>query len=375
MHTKLSIPERLKDLRVVDKHLTLEQLAEQTGLSKSALSKYESDDYKDISPFAIATLAEFYGVSTDYLMGLSENKNHPNTELQALHLSDDMVTLLSSGKINNRLLCEIATHENFQRLMTDIEIFVDRIADMRIAQMNLVLEATRQEVIRSHAPGDNDLYVRTLELGQVQESDFFSHTIHDDLDSIVQDIRQAHVTDRTTADPQPTFTEVKEKFDRAMQLGSNEERVIHEFCDQMQIPFDKIEVQKHLASELEVQFIVATHSPLIMASSEPIFDINIDKLFQIKLSTETADAVLCEEDYIKYGPVNTWLTSPIFNLSQARATGAEEAINAAKNLQLEDEPSDADVQAVHQQLVQCLAQNDPFWPRWIYFAEQHGVIL
>lgn len=151
-----------------------------------------------------------------------------------------MVTLLSSGKINNRLLCEIATHENFQRLMTDIEIFVDRIADMRIAQMNLVLEATRQEVIRSHAPGENDLYVRTLELGQVQESDFFSHTIHDDLDSIVQDIRQAHVTDRTTADPQPTFTEVKEKFDRAMQLGSNEERVIHEFCDQMQIPFDKI---------------------------------------------------------------------------------------------------------------------------------------
>ena len=93
MHTKLSIPERLKDLRVVDKHLTLEQLAEQTGLSKSALSKYESDDYKDISPFAITTLAEFYGVSTDYLMGLSENKNHPNTELQALHLSDDMVTL------------------------------------------------------------------------------------------------------------------------------------------------------------------------------------------------------------------------------------------------------------------------------------------
>lgn len=97
--------------------------------------------------------------------------------------------------------------------------------------MNLVLEATRQKVIRSHAPGDNDLYVRTLELGQVQESDSFGHIIHDDLDSIVQDIRKAHITDRTTANPQPTFTEVKEKFECAMQLGSNEERVIHEFCD------------------------------------------------------------------------------------------------------------------------------------------------
>ena len=240
MHAKLSIPERLKDLRVVDKHLTLEQLAEQTGLSKSALSKYESDDYKDISPFAIATLAEFYGVSTDYLMGLSENKNHPNTELQTLHLSDDMIALLSSGKINNRLLCEIAAHENFQRLMTDIEIFVDRIADMRIAQMNLVLEATRQEVIRSHAPGENDLYVRTLELGQVQESDFFSHTIHDDLDSIVRDIREAHLKDKTTANPQPTLDDVKKKFEQALEQGSQEEMVIHEFCDRMQIPFEKI---------------------------------------------------------------------------------------------------------------------------------------
>ena len=110
---KADNPERLKDLRVVDKHLTLEQLAEQTGLSKSALGKYETDDYKDISPFAIATLADFYGVSTDYLMGLTENKNHPNTELQSLHLSDDMVELLSSGKINNRLLCELATHPEF----------------------------------------------------------------------------------------------------------------------------------------------------------------------------------------------------------------------------------------------------------------------
>ena len=37
---ELSIPERLKDLRV-ERGLTLEQLAEQTHLSKSALGSYE----------------------------------------------------------------------------------------------------------------------------------------------------------------------------------------------------------------------------------------------------------------------------------------------------------------------------------------------
>ena len=45
---ELSIQERLKDLRV-ERGLTLEQLAEETHLSKSALGSYEGDKFKDIS--------------------------------------------------------------------------------------------------------------------------------------------------------------------------------------------------------------------------------------------------------------------------------------------------------------------------------------
>lgn len=93
MNTTLAIQEKLKDLRV-EHGLTLEQLADQTGLSKSALGKYENDDYKDISPFAIVTLAKFYHVTTDYLLGVSEQKNHSDTELSALQLSDDAIDVL-----------------------------------------------------------------------------------------------------------------------------------------------------------------------------------------------------------------------------------------------------------------------------------------
>lgn len=100
------IPERLKDLRV-ERGLTLEQLAEATGLSKTALGSYEADDYKDISPYSIVTLAKFYGISADYLP--VEMKNHPDTDLVGLHLSDEMLGLLASGRNNNRLLCKIVT--------------------------------------------------------------------------------------------------------------------------------------------------------------------------------------------------------------------------------------------------------------------------
>ena len=54
MNPKLTIQEKLKDLRV-ERGLTLEQLAAETGISKSALGKYEADDYKDISPFSIVS--------------------------------------------------------------------------------------------------------------------------------------------------------------------------------------------------------------------------------------------------------------------------------------------------------------------------------
>ena len=42
MKTEVSISERLKDLRV-EKKLNLEELAELTGISKSALGSYELD--------------------------------------------------------------------------------------------------------------------------------------------------------------------------------------------------------------------------------------------------------------------------------------------------------------------------------------------
>ena len=230
MYVKLSIPERLKDLRV-ERHLTLEQLATQTGLSKSALGNYESDDYKDISPFAIATLANFYGVSTDYLMGLAETKNHPNTALHELHLSDDMIDVLKSGKLNNRLLCEMVTHKAFRRFLVDAEIYIDRIADMRINDMNAVLAAVRQQVMQEHNPGENDLYVRTLEVAQIQESEYFSHIAAEDMSVILKEIREKHRADTATADTDSMATDVQTQIQEVMNFeGSEQEKKIRVFC-------------------------------------------------------------------------------------------------------------------------------------------------
>ena|GEM_PF-5035084 len=131
----LTIQERLKDLRV-ERGLTLEQLAEQTGLSKSALGSYEADDFKDISHYALIKLAKYYGVTADYLLGLTETKSHPNVDLADLHLSDEMIDLLKSGRIDTALLCELAAHPDFVKLLADIQIYVEGIAATQIQNLN-----------------------------------------------------------------------------------------------------------------------------------------------------------------------------------------------------------------------------------------------
>ena len=152
---ELSIQERLKDLRV-ERGLTLEQLAEQTHLSKSALGSYEADEFKDISHYALTKLAKFYGVTADYLLGLSEMKNHPNADLADLRLSDEMIDLLKSGRVDNALLCELAAHPDFPRLMADLEIYVNGIATKQVQGANAIVDAVSAKIMKKHNPGMSD---------------------------------------------------------------------------------------------------------------------------------------------------------------------------------------------------------------------------
>lgn len=240
MNVKLTIQERLKDLRV-ERKLTLEQLAEATGLSRAALGKYEAEDFKDISPFSIVTLAKFYGVSTDYLLGLTEQKNHPDTALSELHLSDDAIEVLKNGMFNKRLLSEMLCHPDFQRLMLDAEIFVDRIADMRINDMNAVLEAVRQMLLAKQETGQDDLYLRTLELAQVQKEEYFGHVAAEDLNQILCDIREVHKVDRTTADQSSVAVETQAQLQEVMAFeGSAEEKKARFFLANLGIDYDAI---------------------------------------------------------------------------------------------------------------------------------------
>ncbi len=132
-----------------------------------------------------------------------------------------------------------------------------------------------------------------------------------------------------------------------------------------------IEVVKELGKQLEVQLIIATHSPLVLASVEPIFSDEADKLFALDLINQELEAK--ELQYIKYGSINSWLTSEVFDLKRPYSVEAEGALIAAKQIQISDNPDTEKVQEISDQLARYLPDLDPFWPRWRFFAEKHGV--
>jgi hypothetical protein len=134
-----------------------------------------------------------------------------------------------------------------------------------------------------------------------------------------------------------------------------------------------LQVQQDLAESLNIQFVIATHSPLVMASAEPIFNESTDKLFN--LSLQDGNVALAEIPFIRQGTTNAWLTSEVFDMDGPRNDSADKAIARAKELQLMDDPPTEEVQSISAELSRLLAADDPFWPRWKYFAEQHGASL
>ena len=204
MKTYVSVNERIKDLRT-ERKLNLEELSTQTDIPVSTIADYEKDDYL-LPHTAIIKLADFFGVSADFLIGRTENRNMEKLEISSLHLTDDALLLLREKKINAHLLSEIMTHKNFRRLMVDAEIYVDGLADMQIQNLNFAVDHIREKILATYSPDEYELYINTLRAQHINLDDYFARTVNEDVNIILRDIRNAHKKDNATA-PQTSLAQ------------------------------------------------------------------------------------------------------------------------------------------------------------------------
>ena len=126
-----------------------------------------------------------------------------------------------------------------------------------------------------------------------------------------------------------------------------------------------------LSQSLAPQIHLATHSPMVMASVEEVFDENRDDLHHLRL--QDREVILEELLFVKRGRADAWLTSDVFGLESPRNIKAENAIKRATDLQLGEVVDPQVVSEVNDLLVETLAPDDVFWPRWRFFALKNGL--
>ena len=119
-----------------------------------------------------------------------------------------------------------------------------------------------------------------------------------------------------------------------------------------------------------VQVITATHSPMVLASLEPLFDPALDALWRLDIA---GGAVRLEQmTWQKRGDANRWLTSDVIGLETATSPQAEAVLRDARRLLRTDSPSPDELRRVNASLLAVLPEMDPFLVRWRLYVQQHG---
>lgn len=131
-----------------------------------------------------------------------------------------------------------------------------------------------------------------------------------------------------------------------------------------------LSVMEQLSPNAHVQLITATHSPLVMASIEPVFDDKKDAWFDLDLVA--GEVKLEKQPFIKMGDASTWLMSNAFDLKTALSVQAEKVLREASDALQNPDFTVGDAQKLDAELRKVLGELDPFWITWRYTGKKKG---
>ena len=180
-------------------------------------------------------------MTSDYLLGLSETKNHPNADLADLRLSDEMIDLLKSGRIDNTLLCELAAHPAFPRLMADLEIYVNGVAVKQVQTVNAIVDTMSATIMKQYNPGLTDPQLRQLVAAHIDDDSFCRYVIQQDINSIALDLREAHRDDFFSVPEDNPLKGLLQAADEAAREDSDPEQASLAFiCKRLRLNYKKL---------------------------------------------------------------------------------------------------------------------------------------
>lgn len=122
-----------------------------------------------------------------------------------------------------------------------------------------------------------------------------------------------------------------------------------------------------------VQLLVATHSPLFMASLEDVFDPGTDRWFDLDYEPGTGKALLEERPFVPQGTADSWLAGEAFDLSSSRSVETEKLLERAAAMQESPDATPDGIRSMYRELREKLPPFDAEPDRFRALAEAKGV--
>ena len=236
MKTRLCLQEKLRDLRD-ERKMNLADVEEATGISKSTLQRFESDENVRIGYQDIEVLTRFYEVSADYLFGLTDNRKCRDVEMDKLHLSDKAIELLMSENLNNRLLSDLLTHPDFPELLAGLEVFIDRFISENMEIVNKTYKVAIDKVNKKFKPVERREYLQALRESSIDGDDYLRFRLAQRFERIAQSLYDTHKNAAQSPEGEgyiKQFTGQIEKFQETEdKTGSTEQAKLAILADQM----------------------------------------------------------------------------------------------------------------------------------------------
>ncbi len=200
-HKCNSLNGRLGDLRYQFKPtLSVEELSDIIGIPVQTIYDYEREG-NPVPPAAIIKYATVFGVSTDYLYGISPTMQPVDIDIRGLGLSEHALKNLRDNKIAPWLISEIIEHELFDDILIDAYIYVTGYIDDTIQQYNATVYSKHNEILNKIGGAGQTFRLdqRLSEGLRINQDVLFTELLTKKFLTVFSDLRNKHKNDSFTS--------------------------------------------------------------------------------------------------------------------------------------------------------------------------------
>ena len=184
---------RLMDL-CKSRNISQAKLAEVIGVDRSALSRFLNGKTDSLSHEHVIRMAKYFNVSTDFLLGETDDPSRINYDIGELGLTVKAAECLYTRKVDPAILCRLLEQKRCGDLMHEIGLYLDETMASGIAAQNQLYNSL-SSMLNAHAaehPAEKQAAAAAAQTVLAMRQPLYTEKdrIHSDFDHILLEIKK-----------------------------------------------------------------------------------------------------------------------------------------------------------------------------------------